>query len=272
MPMKTIIQLSPWDLAIVSIFILLLAASSYILKLGLSKQIFVSSIRTFIQLLFLGYILKFIFAATQLIWIFSIMLIMLIVAARETIIRQKYRFNGVWGFAFGSASMFITSFSLTFFTLLVVIRNDPWFEPQYSIPILGMVLGNTMNGISLGLDRLTSLAWHRRAIIESRLMLGESASEAIRNIRQESIRTAMIPTLNAMAVAGIVSLPGMMTGQILAGNSPMDAVKYQILILYLILCSVGSASIAAVYWAGKRLFDDRQRLRLDRLRAGNEKF
>jgi len=264
--MTPIIQLSALDLVVATGFVLVLAAISWLLHLGLFKQIIIASIRTFVQLLFLGYILTFIFAASKFIWIFLIMLLMLIVASREAVRRPKYRFTGLWGMTFGSVSMFLTSFTLTFFTLVFIIQNDPWYQPQYSIPVLGMVLGNTMNGISLGMDRLTNGAWSKRPIIENRLMLGETAGQAIRDIRHDSIRAAMIPILNAMTVAGIVSLPGMMTGQILAGNAPMDAIKYQILIFFLILSSIGLATIAAVHWASHRLFDDRQRLRLDRLK------
>jgi putative ABC transport system permease protein len=97
-----------------------------------------------------------------------------------------------------------------------------------------MLLGNTMNGIALGMDRLVQTAWQQRAVIEQRLMLGQKDREAIREIARDSMRAGMIPIINAMAAAGVVSLPGMMTGQILAGSPPVEAVKYQILIMFLV--------------------------------------
>ena len=169
----------------------------------------------------------------------------------------------------GAASMFVSSFAITTFALVAVIRVHPWYTPQYAIPLLGMMLGNTMTGIALGLDRLTEAAWERRRIIEARLMLGHTWSEAIGEIRRSSARSAMIPTINSMAAAGLVSLPGMMTGQILAGNPPLEAVKYQILIMFIISAGTGFGALMAIWTASRRLFDERHRLRLDRLQTSD---
>ena len=136
--------------------------------------------------------------------------------------------------------------------------------------LLGMMLGNTMTGTSLGLDRLTESAWERRSTIEGRLMLGQTWSEAIGGIRRTSVHNTMIPTINSMAAAGLVSLPGMMTGQILAGNLPLEAVKYQILIMFIISAGTGFGALIAVWTAARRLFDERHRLRLDRLKTAGQ--
>ena len=163
--------------------------------------------------------------------------------------------------------MFLSSFSVTLLALTVVIRPVPWYEPQYAIPLLGMLLGNTMSGIAVGLDRLTHGAWQQRALVEARLALGQDWRQAIGDIRRASTRSGMIPIINAMAAAGVVSLPGMMTGQILAGSSPVEAVKYQIMVMFLISAGTGFGTMGAVWMGARRLFDERQRLRLDRLRA-----
>jgi putative ABC transport system permease protein len=147
--------------------------------------------------------------------------------------------------------------------------DSPWYTPQYAIPLLGMLLGNTMSGISIALDRLTQSAWQQRGVIEARLILGARSSEAIGELRRQAIRSGLIPIINAMAAAGVVSLPGMMTGQILAGTPPVEAVKYQILIMFLIAVGTGLGTMAAVMIGSRRLFDERQRLCLDRLR-GNQ--
>ena len=159
--------------------------------------------------------------------------------------------------------MFTSSFTITLFALSVVIGTEPWYTPQYAIPLLGMLLGNTMNGISICLDRLTQTAWQQRAVIEQRLMLGQDGAHALLDIRRESMRAGMIPIINSMAGAGLVSLPGMMTGQILGGSSPLDAVKYQILIMFLIAAGTGFGVMTALRLASGRLFDERHRLRLD---------
>ena len=259
------ILLTPWDLAIAAVLVLGLAASSVWLGLGLGRQLLISALRTTIQLSLIGLILKFLFENLHLGWMALMTLIMLLAAGREVMQRQQHRFRGVWGYGMGTASMFLSSFSLTLFALWVIIGNEPWYRPQYAIPLLGMMLGNTMSGIALALDRLTSSAISQRTSIEARLMLGHSWSQAISTLRRDSMRVGMIPMINAMAAAGLVSLPGMMTGQILAGSPPLEAVKYQILIMFLITTGTGFGTMAAVWLGARRLFDERQRLRLDRL-------
>jgi len=129
-----------------------------------------------------------------------------------------------------------------------------------------MLLGNTMNGIAIALDNLTRQAWEGRGRIEAQLLLGADWGTAIADIRRDALRSGLIPILNAMVAAGLVRLPGMITGQILAGSPPMEAAKYQILILFLIFAGTGLGSVAAVRIGSRRLFDECQRLRLDRLR------
>jgi putative ABC transport system permease protein len=129
-----------------------------------------------------------------------------------------------------------------------------------------MILGNTMTGISLGMDTLTSNIWAHRAVIENRLALGQPVSEAVGDFARESTRTAMTPIINVLMVCGIVSLPGMMTGQILAGNDPMTAVRYQMMIMYLIAAGAGFGSLLTIRLTVYRLFDKRERLCLERLK------
>jgi putative ABC transport system permease protein len=167
-------------------------------------------------------------------------------------------------------SILVSSFSVALIALTVVVRAEPWYTPQYLIPLLGMILGNSMNGVALSVDRLTQGIRDQKAIIETRLSLGHSWSEAVAHLRRDSMRSGMIPIINAMAAAGLVSLPGMMTGQILAGSPPVEAVKYQIMIMFLIAASTGFGAMAAVQMTSRRLFDERQRLRLDRLTTMNE--
>ena len=190
---------------------------------------------------------------------------MLLIAGREVMARQQRRFGGLWGYGLGTLSMFISSFTLTVYALIVVVGTDPWYTPQYAIPLLGMMLGNTMTGVSLALDKLTTTAWQQRSVIEARLILGQDWRTAIGDITRDSVRIGMMPMINAMAAAGLVSLPGMMTGQILSGTEPVEAVKYQILIMFLITAGTGFAAMLATWVGARRLFDDRQRLRLERL-------
>ena len=259
------IHLSVFDLSLAALLVVALALTSARIYPGLAKQLLVAALRTAIQLTLIGLVLKALFANSHLLWVGLLSLLMLVVAGREVMARQHRRFAGRWGYGIGVVSMFVSSFTVALFALIVVVGNEPWYQPQYAIPLLGMLLGNTMNGIALALDRLTQSAWEQRDVIEARLMLGYSASEAVSGIQQQVFRSGLIPIINAMAAAGIVSLPGMMTGQILAGAEPVEAVKYQILIMFLVSAGSGFGTLAAVHLAVRRLFDERQRLRLDRL-------
>jgi putative ABC transport system permease protein len=259
------ILLTPSDLAIAASLILLLALLSWRQQLGLEKQLIIGALRTTVQLLLIGMVLKLLFEQADIGWIAALSTVMLVVAGYEVGRRQKHRFSGLWGYGLGTLSMFISAFTLTFLTLQLIIQADPWYQPQYAIPLLGMMLGNTMTGIALSLDQITRQAKQQRRIIEARLALGHTSQQAIQLLRQESMRVGMTPMINAMAAAGIISLPGMMTGQILAGAPPLEAVKYQILIMFLITAGTGLGTIIAISLASKRLFDDRHRLRLERL-------
>ena len=260
------VELSVVDLMIAATLVLLLALLSLRLQSNISQQLIIASIRTAVELTLIGLVLKVLFANASLGWVMLLSIVMLLVAGREVMARQERRFTGWWGYAVGTFSMFLSSFAVTVFALVVILGEDPWYTPQYAIPLLGMLLGNTMNGIAIAMDRLTHTAWEQRGIIEARLMLGERWDEAISEYKRQAIRSGLIPIINAMAAAGIVSLPGMMTGQILAGAPPVEAVKYQILIMFLISAGTGLGTLAAVSIGSRHLFDERQRLCLDRLR------
>ncbi|MFV1983481.1 MAG: iron export ABC transporter permease subunit FetB [Thiohalomonadales bacterium] len=258
-------QLTAFDLGLASFFIILLAGLSWMLQLGIHKRIFISAVRTVVQLLFIGYILKILFEYVDFKWIALVTTIMLAIAAYEVMARQKRHFAGFWGYGMSFITLFISSFSITFMVLTIIINESPWYDPQFSIPLLGMMLGNSMTSLALTLDRLTQSTIDKQNQIEARLILGAKWKDAINDIMHDSVRIGMLPIINAMAAAGIVSLPGMMTGQILAGADPMDAVKYQILIMFMIAGGSGLASIIGVQIGARYLFDDRWRLRLDRL-------
>ena len=118
-----------------------------------------------------------------------------------------------------------------------------------------MILGNTLNGVSLGLDRLGSELRGKRDQVEASLALGATRWEAARKPVQQAVKTGLIPTINAMMVVGIVSLPGMMTGQLLAGTSPLEAVKYQIVIMFLIASGTALGTVSVVLLSFRRLFN-----------------
>ncbi|MBU2953171.1 ABC transporter permease [Marinobacter sp. F3R08] len=260
-----VIDLAWWKLGLAALLILALAATGYFARLGMTRSLLIAALRTVIQLALIGLVLEALFASAAFYWVALMALAMLLVAGREVVARQSRRLRGWWAFSIGTGAMFVSSFTVTILALTVVIGPDPWYSPQYAIPLLGMMLGNTMTGVGLALDRLNESIWRQRAVIENRLMLGQTWQQALQDIRMDAMRSGMMPSINAMAAAGIVSLPGMMTGQILAGSPPAVAVKYQILVMLVITAGTGFGSVMAVKWGGRRLFDDRERLRLDRL-------
>ena len=261
-----VIQLSPLDLIIPAIMVVLLAALTWRMRTGNSRELLIAAARTVVQLLLIGYVLTLVFSAARWYWIAAIMTLMLLIAGYEVNARQHRPFAGAWGYGLGTLSMFVSSFSMLLLALLLLVQPQPWYQPQYSIPLLGMLLGNSMTGIALALDRLTESAWKQRREIEGRLMLGQSWKDAIGPVRQEAMRSGLMPIINAMAAAGVVSLPGMMTGQILGGSPPVEASKYQILIMFLITVASGLGSLIAVHYGSRRLFDARHRLALHRLK------
>lgn len=259
------IPLSSLDLSMAAVLVILLALLSWRMQLNVTQQLVIAAIRTTVQLLLIGLVLKTVFTHADFLWVLLISMVMLSVAGWEILSRQHRKLKGWWGFGVSTASLFVSSFFVSILALTTIIQSDPWYHPQYAIPLLGMLLGNTMTGIALGMDRLVQTAWQQRSIIEQRLMLGQTSVQAIRDIRKESMRAGMIPIINSMAAAGIVSLPGMMTGQILAGAPPVEAVKYQILIMFLITSGTGFGVISVLLFISRRLFDDRHRLRFDQL-------
>jgi putative ABC transport system permease protein len=262
--MKTI-ALSAIDLMLAAAGVVLLAGIAWRMRLGLARGLLIAALRTAVQLLLVGLVLRALFANASPVLVALMSLAMVLLAGREVLARQTRRFRGPASYGIGTGSMFLSSFVVTVFALLAIVSPEPWYAPRYAIPMLGMVLGNTMTGVAVALDRLIQGAWEKRRVIEQRLALGENRDEAVRELRQESIRAGLIPIMNAMTAAGIVSLPGMMTGQILAGSSPTDAVLYQILIMFLIATGTGLGTFVAIWLAARRLFDARHRLRVDRL-------
>jgi len=254
------------DLSIAAMLVLVMAGCTVVQQLGLARDILVATLRMAIQLFLIGLVLRVLFDNGNLVWVVVMALVMLLVAGREITVRQKRRLAGIWSYGVGTSSLFVSSFAVAIFALAGIIQADPWYAPQYAIPILGMLLGNTMTGIALSLDRLTQAVWQQRKIIEQRLLLGEDRMQALIDIKRDCLRSGMMPLINSMAVAGIVSLPGMMTGQILAGSPPVKAVQYQILIWMLIAAGAGFGMMLAIKITAARLFDERDRLRLDRLK------
>ena len=242
------------------------AGLSMRLGLALERPLLVAAVRTAVQLFLVGFVIKALFALSSPLWTGLMVLVMVLAAGYEVRARQQRRFTGAWAYGLGTLSVAAGAGLVTLLALIAVVQPEPWHQPRYAIPLLGMILGNAMTGVSLALDSLATAAARERPAIEARLALGADRATALRSVSHQALRTGLMPIINAMSAAGVIALPGMMTGQILAGVDPVEAVKYQILIMFLIAGGTGIGVFIAVYVGSRRLSDARHRLRLDRLR------
>ena len=259
------ILLSWMDLAFMGTWLLLAGGLLWVNGFSETRTLLINAVRMVLQLALMGVWLAWVFVQGTLLWVSVVAGIMLLFAGYEIHKRQKYPLKRGGSIFIGLLALSMTALVLMVLTLTLVIQPTPWYTPQYAIPLLGMVLGNSMTAVGLALDQVTRLAVTQRAAIEAQLALGEPPRRAMAFVREQALHTALIPIVNMLAAAGVVSLPGMMTGQILAGADPMEAVKYQIMIILLIAVSTSLGSVVAVRLGQRRLFDARARLRLDAL-------
>ncbi len=253
------------DLAIAAVLVVINGALSLALQLGVLRELTIATVRMFVQLALVGLVLTTLFELVSPLWTGLAALAMVGFAGYEILARQERTVTGWWSYGLGTGAILFAALLMTVFALTTQLQPDPWYHPRYALPILGMILGNTMTGVSLGLQTLTNGLVRDRAAVEAQLCLGATCHVAMLPVTREALRSGMMPTINAMAATGLVYLPGMMTGQILAGIEPSQAVQYQLLIMLLIAGGTGIGTVSAVLAAGRRLSDSRHRLRLDRL-------
>jgi putative ABC transport system permease protein len=259
------ISLTPLDLAIAGLLILLDGALSFAFQLNLQRQIAVATVRLVVQLLLVGYVLRAVFSLGSPAVTLLIVVLMTLVAAREVAARPERKFSRRGNFAIATVVVAAATSITVTLALATAIRPHPLWNARYAIPLAGIVLGSVLNAGSLSLDAVIEGAVTQRAAIEAQLALGATFREAIRPLIQNASRRGLMPIINQMSAAGIITLPGIMTGQILAGMDPMEAVKYQILLMFLLAGASGLTSVGVAFMATARLTDRRERLRLDRL-------
>jgi UDP-glucose/iron transport system permease protein len=257
------------DLALAASLLLINGGISVILSLGLARSLAISAVRMVVQLLLIGLILDFLLASVSPFWTGLAVLVMLGFAGYEAMARQDRRLKGFWAYGLGTGVMTLAALLVMGFALITQVAADPWYHPQYLLPMLGMVLGNCMTGVALAIRSITSALADSRSAVEAQLTLGRTFRLSALPMVRSALKTAMTPTINSMAATGLVSLPGMMTGQILAGIDPVEAVKYQLLVMFLIAGATAIGVTGAVFAISRRLSDNRHRLRLDRLTDGS---
>ena len=230
--MSGLIRLDILDLALALGMMAIAIGLSAWERLGLEWSLAIAAGRTVLQLLVVGYILEFIFALNNPWAVLAVLLVMLTIAAIVARNRISKKYPALLPLVWGSI---LVSTALTLcYTNLLVIQPASWYEPQYLIPLAGIVLGNAMNGAAIAGERLVSTFNASKLEIETHLSLGATPEQAVAQYRKDAIKAGLIPTLNQMMVVGIVTLPGIITGQLLSGVNPLDASSYQILIMFML--------------------------------------
>lgn len=246
--------MSTISLIIASCLMLIPMIISYKEKLGLEKEILISAIRAVIQLVIVGYVLDIIFGINNPIVIMILVLVMCLNASLN-IVKRGQNIKNVFIISFISI---LTGASITL--LILVLSGAINFSPSQIIPISGMIISNSMVAIGLSYKNLNTSFEIRRAEVETKLSLGASIKEASKDILRESIKVATTPTVESAKTLGIVSLPGMMTGLILGGISPITAVKFQIMVTFMIMASSFIATLISTYLAYKSFYNERSQL------------
>jgi len=259
------VPISVADLAVAAALVLVAGAVSLALGLRLERRLAWASLRTVVQLTAIGYVLRWVFDLQSPLAIGALALVMVAAASHAAIGRPKRTFQGAGLLAF--ATLAVTGLATTCAVTGAILSVEPWYRPQYLIPLLGMILGNGLTGISLCLDDLLEAFSRGADLVEMELSLGATRWEAARQPIAEAVRRGMIPIINSMMVVGIVSLPGMMTGQILSGADPMLAVRYQIVVMFMLAAATSAACILLAVLTAGRCFNSHHQLRRDMIRA-----
>lgn len=254
------------DLAIAAGLLAVPAAASAWWRLGLLRPLGWSALRMVLQLGAAGWLLTWMLDLASPLWVLALLTLMTGFAAREATGRQARPFAGQWSLAIAFVSTAAALLLALGAALLTAVRPDPWFQARVLIPLGGMILGNSLTAVALSSHALTELVEREARSVEARLALGDAFGRAVAPLARRALAQALMPTINAMAATGLVFLPGMMTGQILAGVAPMLAVKYQLLIMLLLAGASTTGALLSVRLAVWRLGDERGRLRLDHLR------
>ena len=222
------------------------------------KVVIINTLRMSLQLLIAGYILVFILKNPSLIMTLFIFLVMesfaILTIIKRSLPTSKELKKSI------AIAIFVGSSIPLFYFILAVVQVKPWYNPQYFIPLGGMIIGNSMSSVALAVKRLKEGFIDNKHMVEGALMLGATPEQASKQIIDSAFENAIMPTLISMASMGIVVLPGMMSGQILSGTVPTTAIAYQIAIMLGILGSVSLSVILILKLGTKSFFNNKAQL------------
>ncbi len=253
LPAYGVQPLEPSHLLLAAGFISIILILSWFYELGLTGTIFVAASRCSVQLILIGFALAFVFLHNHPALTLPILGMMIFFAAHTITGRLKRLPHKLFGAALAATS--VTGVLITFTVTGLIIGVTPWHRADVVIPIAGMVFGNSMNGIAITLERVFSDMKQRNEEIRVWIALGASPWEAARPSLRAAFSAGLIPVINSMSAVGLVSIPGMMTGQILAGADPRVASHYQIVIMLMVSAAVGLGAFLAVVLSYRKAFN-----------------
>jgi len=261
------LSLSATDLMLAALLLVINGIASLALGLQVHRPLAIAALRMAAQLLLVGLLLRWILEY-RLAWMTALAVVLMIAAAaREVAARPRQSLRGWSGLGISTAVVSAASLLTVALALATAIRPQPWYDPRYAIPLMGIVLGSVLNSASIALDAFLTGASAARNVIDTRLALGATRHTALRPQLMAAIRSGLLPVINQMSAAGIITLPGIMTGQVLAGMDALEAAKYQIFLMFILAGASGLAAYGCAALAAWRITDGRHRLRLDRLRT-----
>lgn len=257
--MKEVVQLSIIQFSMIYILLLIVLFIMKKSKINQMKLLILASIRMTVQLVLAGLVLSYIFTSPHPAFTFLYLTAMISFAIKLVLDKNKQlnkKFKLIVGLSLASSSLFV----ILFFVGAVV--GVDILNPQYIIPISGMIVGNTMTGITLGLKTFTQGLSNQKNQLETLLNIGASPQKILLPFVNNALETALLPTINSMLGMGIIMLPGMMTGQILSGTLPMTAIMYQIAIMIAICTTVCLAVFFCLNLGYKTLYNKRNQIKL----------
>ncbi|MBE9636218.1 ABC transporter permease [Salipiger mangrovisoli] len=241
------------------------ASLSRLLRLGFGRSLLISALRMVLQLVGLAFVLGWLFRTETFLVTLAAMVVMAGFAGAEVVARQEQPPGRLWTGLVGVTAMLTAGLAVTLPALLLLGDDGSWWHPRTALPIFGMVAGASMTGVSLSLDTFAQGVLRDARGIEARLALGATRNEALRPVIRQAVTRGMMPTINAMAAIGVVTIPGMMTGQLLAGAEVFGAARLQMFLMFLLAGATALGTLGATYAMAQRVTDARHRLRLDRL-------
>ena len=258
---RAIIEVSLFDLGVAFGLILIAVGIARWQGIGLAQRLVIGAVRAVGQLVLVGYVLVSLFTLDRWYLVVAALLIMLIVATQAAVTRQpgaRRRLVMITGVA-----MLVASALTLLYISTLVVHVAPWYNPRYMIPLFGMIVGSAMNAAAIAAERLHSEITARRAEIEAYLALGAHYHHASHHAVRQAMRASLIPTVNGLMVVGVVTLPGMMTGQILAGASPLIAIRYQIVVVFMQAAAVAMTTAIVALWYRRTFFTPALQLKLE---------